>query len=802
VARYMRTDLGRGHTRLFPPAVIGAGIAFFGPGTKLVEPLSPNRINRRYVEHRLRPPIVVAAAAVAETARPVSVTLALSRRGRVLSRLGPPAVAEAVAAAPFPPIQGRLSPLTTLRQRLNHYRLAPPAVVTVEEAAPLARPVAIHTAYSRRGHASFRLGTPVVVFVETYYGPAITLTYGRFGRPVYELKPPTVVTQPEAFVARPVLTNLVQRPRPPAQTLLRPPTVIDLTPQVFYLSTTLARIRPVTPHSRLAPPTVIFTPFVERAETRVTLARNKPVPTHSRLSLPVVVFLAVELSGPEVTLARNKPVPTRSRLSPPLVVFLAVELSGPQITLARTVIRPVHPRLLPPAVVATVAEERFYPIRVTLVRPPRPRSFSFLSPPILAVAEEVVEIYGPRVALAYSLRGQPQSRLAPPVVIDLSPQTQFLAVHLTYSRSGQPKSALNPPAVVAIEETFAGPGVTLARTVTRPAFPKLLPPTVVAPVLFFGPAVTLVRRPTPATIHRLSAPVVIDLRPQTRFLSVNLTYSKRGRPKSLLRKPPVIGVAPQAVYLLINRTYSVRKRGVAVLGPPTVIDLRPQTRFLAVQLTYSRRGRAKSALRAPTVVERPVFLGVQVRLAYSRRGQPKSVLQPPTVIDLRPQTRFLAVNLTYSRRGRPQSFLQPPTVVVIPAFAGPVTTLTYSRRGRPKSALKPPTVVFLAVEIYGPETALVRIRPPFFFSFLQPPAVVGIYVYYPVQVNLTYSLRGKPRSFYIRRPIENPFVPNQGEVCGTDEAGTSIEGTTAPDSMICGDDSGLGTVCGNDSEFT
>ena len=60
MARYMRTDLGRGHSKLAPPAVVGAGIAWHGPGVYLRTPSSPNQYNRRRTHWLLRPPTVLA----------------------------------------------------------------------------------------------------------------------------------------------------------------------------------------------------------------------------------------------------------------------------------------------------------------------------------------------------------------------------------------------------------------------------------------------------------------------------------------------------------------------------------------------------------------------------------------------------------------------------------------------------------------------------------------------------------------------------------------------------------------------
>ena len=116
---------------------------------------------------------------------------------------------------------------------------------------------------------------------------------------------------------------------------------------------------------------------------------------------------------------------------------------------------------------------------------------------------------------------------------------------------------------------------------------------------------------------------------------------------------------------------------------------------------------------------------------------------------------------------------------------------------------------------------LARITPNPTTTFLRPPTVVRTPepVLYPISVTLAYSLRGKPIYFYTG-VFEFPFVPDEGEVCGGDEAGSEVcgsdeavteicadesagataTGLSSSESTISGGDSALGTVCGTDEQ--
>ena len=79
-----------------------------------------------------------------------------------------------------------------------------------------------------------------------------------------------------------------------------------------------------------------------------------------------------------------------------------------------------------------------------------------------------------------------------------------------------------------------------------------------------------------------------------------------------LNPPTVVGSAPQTVYLSVNLTYSRRGRPIYKLRRPTVIDLRPQVYYLAVTLAPSRRGRPIAFLREPILAR--VYAPVSVIL--------------------------------------------------------------------------------------------------------------------------------------------------------------------------------------------
>ena len=81
-------------------------------------------------------------------------------------------------------------------------------------------------------------------------------------------------------------------------------------------------------------------------------------------------------------------------------------------------------------------------------------------------------------------------------------------------------------------------------------------------------------------------------------------------------------------------------------------------------------------------------------------------------------------SLTRIKHPPVQSLLSPPTVVFLAVELYGPGHAHPERRPITKSVLQPPTVVFLAVEIYGPEVHLTRIKPQPTVSVLRPPVVV------------------------------------------------------------------------------
>lgn len=571
------------------------------------------------------------------------------------------------------------------------------------------------------------------------------------------LEPPVVVTQPAAFVAAPVDVELAPSTRlsraPRSQ--LGPPVVIDLSPQVKYVSVNLAYSRRGAPHSFLRPP-VDTVGLEDQGRVHTTLApqpRQGRAP-HSRLRAPVVIDLTPQARYLAVYLAYSRRGQPKSHLQPPTVVTqVAAVYYGPAVRLAKPIPRrSVRSTWVSPVVVDAGGALGWTAIQLAASR--RPVTKSVLRPPA-TIAAVVVVYYGPQVSLAYHVRGRAKSRLfppvippvarpvqvtlararprpvtsllAPPTVIDLRPQTYFLATTLTYSRRGQARSHLGPPTVFAQ-----------------------------VAAVYYGPQVTLATKPRPKAKSRLSAPTVVGagvvFAPIQGYLTP-LNYALRPKAKSVLRPPTT--VVAVVVYGGPHTTLTrIRPRPVlSVLAPPTVIDNRPQTYYLAVSLAYSLRGKARTRLSPPTVVETRIYFGPSVALAYSSRGVPKSRLRPPVVIDLRPQTYYLSVTLAPSERGVAKPRLAPPAVISRDTFFGPAVNLAASRRPKARYGLAAPAVVFIAEPVLYPVSVTLayslRGKPK---SRLGRPLVVGAVVYYGPSVTLAYSRRGQPKSV-LRKPI-------------------------------------------------
>ena len=846
------------NSQLYPPTVVFPAPGGGGPLAGIRGRLTYGPQLRPTVNSQLLPPaIVFPAPGGGDPLAGIRGRLAYSpvRRPRARSRLAAPTVVAAVVAPRF---FGPQTHLIRIRPRRTFGALGGPVVVTAIVTQAFFGPattLARSASQSRRARSTF-IYPLVISRNEAFGGIGITLVR-RYTPPVRStLRPVPMLTVAENVIYAPIqgrlhpvaqTTFIIRQRRPFSR--LGAPRIVATAATVFYAGQAqLVRIRPRRTATFLRAPRVVFL-AVELSGPEVTLVRRVARPGRSRLAPPTVVLRARDLYELSVTSVAVRTAAERRRyrathgIRGPLVIFGAVVYDPIQVQFAPQTHLPSRrepfSRLRPPTVVAVTV--RLDSLSVTLVavrtavERPRHRTVAGIRPaftvfgalvsapilvrlapstdvarrrqplsrlraPIVVQAAGVV-FSGPATWLAYSRRGTPKSSLNPPTVIDLRPQTYFVQVNLTYSRRGAPQSFLRPATVVFTAVEIYGPEVTLAPS----------------------------KRGTPQSFLR--PPVVIDLRPQTYYLSLTLVRNKPQPTFTLLRPSMVTVALPRAEReLRIFLTYSRRGAPKSVLRKPLVIDLRPQTRFLNVNLAYSRRGRPESRLTPPAVVGRLVLHPIATTLAYSRRGRPESKLQPPVVVRV-----FAAaptqIHLTYSRRGRPVSALQPPTVI-FPFFARPLAvTLTYSLRGKPKSVLRKPLVVRLAVEIYGPEITLTYSRRGAPKSLLQPPTVVQPFFARPTVISLAYSLRGKPKPVlrapvvvypaFFAEPISvtfarnkpqptwtrlqpptviSDFRPDQGDVCGTDEAGSTTEGLSSAGSTIDGSDGPGGAVCGTDEQ--
>lgn len=453
-----------------------------------------------------------------------------------------------------------------------------------------------------------------------------------------------------------------------------------------------------------------------------------------------------------------------------------------------------HSRLRPPTVVGTVVYFA-RPIEGYLT-PPRSRNHRTVGTKLRPPAVVLVPQKPPRPILVTLAAKQPahdprratDASVFHPAVIDASlGQQGGIGIWLAPSFRGRAKSRLSPPAVVTQPSTqvFFGPETKLVRIRPRRTVARLRPvPAAFRPIGFkIEVALAYSKRGKPKSILR--KPTLIDLRPQVYFLSVTLAPSKRGTPKSRLEPPTVLAVTSLAAPTVVSLARIRPVRTLSRVEPPTVVFTAVELSGPETTLAPSHRGRTKSVLARPTDLVDAADLGfVRVHRAYSLRGKAKSRLAPPTVVGpilARPAAIYLAPSF----RGIPRSRLEPPTVVA-PFIARPTditlarirpprTTwllgkptdlvdqadlgflrvhLAYSKRGTPGSKLALPTVVFTAVELSGPEVTLVRIRPPRTIWLLRPPVAgaAQLKAEYDLRVTLAYSLRGKPKS-KLRPPV-------------------------------------------------
>lgn len=517
------------------------------------------------------------------------------------------------------------------------------------------------------------------------------------------LRPPVVVTAISTFVASPVSTALAPQRRGTAKP--------------FYIG-----------------PRVIPAPASQRGGILTQYVRTPRTHTTAKLGAPAVAAaVTYTFAGPDAHLTyslrgkakpRLLPVPAAFRPFPGVKPHLAPSHKG-RITLtvlrAPVVVgpvlaRPIDETLAPqkrgvpksilrkPTVVGPVLARA---IDTTLVRI-RPRhTLALLGKPADTVG---LEDQG-RVAehLAYSRRGTPRSDLRAPVVVDAF-RIPVVEVKLAYSLRGRPKSILGRPTDLVDQQDVGRVAVHLAPSFRGRPSSHLFPPTVVFP--FFA-------RPTNTT----------------------LAYSLRGRPKSILRKPAVIDLRPQTYFVRVDLVRIRPAHTIGKLSPPAVINYAPPVDTIIEKWQVRIKPQpVHSILRKPVVVGPVLARAIDTTFAPQKRGRAKSILRKPTVIDLRPQAKYLAVTLAYSLRGKakpllpetivptvsvrpalvtlaPQprpttiSTLRPPAVVTVRQAGTTSVTLAPQSRGVARSVLLPPAVTGAGIAFFGPTVTTIRIRP-------------------------------------------------------------------------------------------
>jgi hypothetical protein len=627
---------GKPKSRLAPSAVVTPEVTATFAGPRVT--LAPSR--RGKPKPRLAPPSVVFTAV--ELDGP-NVTLARIRPPRTLALLRKPVVIDnspqVYYLATTLAYSSRGKPLSFLRRPTD-----------LVDAADLGL-VHVHLAYSRRGTPKSRLSPPAVVGPVLARSILVHLAPSSRGKAKPHLSAPAVVAP---VLARAIVTKLVQiRPVRTTYVLRRPTDLVDAA-DLGYVRVHLAYSLRGKPKSRLSPPAVVA-PVLARA-ILVRLARIRPVATHSILRRPtdlvdqadigfVRVHLAYSLRGKakphlsppavvapvlarsiDVSLVRIRPVPTRSRLGPPVVVYLAVELSGPEVTLAPS-FRGKPKSHLGPAT-DLVDQQDLGRIKVTLAPQRRGAPHSSLKP--ATVVFTAVELSGPEVTLVRIRPPQTRWFLRPQVAgaAVLKAETT-LAVTLAYSLRGQPKSKLKPPTVVTAPSPYLRPiDITFAPQSRGKAKSFLRPPAVVGPVLAPPIVVKLARIRPPAVHSKLRLTEIVSTAVELSGPKITLVRIRPPRTEWFLR-PPVAGAA------VLTAEYDLK------------ITLAPQ-----------RRGRPIYELRPPTVVyEARIFEPIRVTLARITPPPVHSILRPPAVVGAGIYFRGVLVHLTYSLRGKPKSKL-------------------------------------------------------------------------------------------------------------------------------------------------
>jgi hypothetical protein len=582
----------------------------------------------------------------------------------------------------------------------------------------------------------------------TYDGPKVIFSAKQPRRSTTShLRVPEVVAEavePTSFGGPRVKLTAPRSKNPPVRSKL--PKVIGAPPAAVVYSgpsTPFAPQRRGKPRSFYIKPTVQFVEYFTGPVVKLATPRATRPGVHSKLPQVVPTVVVAEVYyGPRTHLVRLAPPRYHSALRPPVVVYPPITFGGPVITLAASFRGKPKSVLHAPADLVDDADKG--QIRVTLAPSYGPKAVakSHLSPP--AVVAPVLA-RGIQTLLTPGRAGQPKSHLAPPTVVSpfFARKTQ---VSLARIRPFPTTAFLRPPADLVDRDDLGQIKVTLAPSHGPKTMSELRPPVVIGPVLarpiviklarithppvqhvLGKPAdtvgledqgrvkVTLARITHPPVESFLSPPTVIDLRPQVYVVDVHLAPSFRGKPKSRLSPPSVLRGAIEIYGPELHLTRIRPVKTIARLEPPVVIDLSPQTKYLTVWLTYSRR------------------------------GKPTSFLSPPTDTQGLEDQGKVAVHLAYQSRGKPKSRLAPPAVVA-PVLARPVVTKLARITPPPTlSKLRPPVVTFNRVDDAVADITLVKNFPPPVHSILRKPVVIDLRPQvYEVDVNLTYSRRGRP----------------------------------------------------------
>lgn len=721
------------HQHLFPPQVLAQPPPFFGPQVAL---LPVDRIGRR------------------------------QRRHNLTSFLTPPSVIEASLQPP----DGRLAISVTLA------RTMPPGTRHI-------------------------LGAPVTL--QTFDGPSVSLTRAFPPLTTSFLSPPTVL---QTFSGD-LLATASARP-PATHSFLRQPTVVrvpNIEQHQQTISVVLVRIRPRqttsrlfapatlqeffgpvetqvavrtfieqrrhSPHSRLAPPTVVRVPSVEQQEQtiRVFLTRSRPKPTTKFIYGPIVLQI---FDGPFVSLTRIRPQPTSINLLPPTVLAAAAIFSGPTIfstAIARSQ-RPVPTmgQVGSPLIINPLPAQTQQTIQTNLTANNN-RLHGARGPHSHLSSLTIIQTFvGPRVFLV-RIKPRPTTKyLEQPTVVRVPSVEQAEAtirVSLARIRPRPISSRINPPPVLQV---FAGPFVSLARIKPRPTSKVIF-----APTILLVPSVEARLRTIEVTLaHIRPRPTTNDLRPPTVIIvnppvvttiSVNdaalrtRTEQKRHFPLQGFRQRLVRETGSTTTFQQFDPFLGPR--------PPQIIDPLPTQREQTIKTTLAA---ARTRLEQKRHYPLPGF-GQQIIRETGAAGsinqvgfKPSLGVHPPTIIGGLPTGDQTALNvnfLAFKRRNREKRYfplqgftgqliretgqsgsviqsafkpllgIRPPTVIgplpndeqqTIGIKTVAVRTTVEQRRHEPRSVLSPPAVVAAAppsqdqqtlhVELVAARTAIEQIR--------------------------------------------------------------------------------------------